>query len=531
LRYVKLLVYNKKLAVVTYILVVLSVVLCFRVISTGFIPTDDEAVLIAQINLPAGASMSRTAEFCKHVQEATSHIDGINVTISMIGTGASNTALMVYRLKPWDERDFSGFGGMIKKIIRKAQGKPTDLSPQAITARIKAAIAPYREGQAYIMMPPPIPGMSMTAGFEMQLLSKGSYTPQDLSQLATKLIIAANQDKDLSSVFTTYQANMLQYVVHIDTEKALALGVDLKELYATLGSNLGTYYVNDFNMLGRVFRVQLRADEPFRRNANDIQNIYVKNNRGEMVPITTLIELEPTIGAAAITRYNQYRSVTLVGGPAKGKSTGDAMNAMERVFKKNMPQNVGYEWSGTSAQEREASGQTLVVIAMALIFVYLFLVALYESWTIPVSVMLIAPVAALGALLFQLMMGAPFDLYSQVGMIMLIGMSVKQAILIVEFAKELHERDGYTIEEAAMEAARLRLRAIFMTAVAFILGMVPLVMAHGAGAISRKSIGNTVFGGMIATCFLGTLLTPAFYVLVQSTVNKVMKKDNNEHKI
>ncbi len=214
--------------------------------------------------------------------------------------------------------------------------------------------------------------------------------------------------------------------------------------------------------------------------------------------------------------------------PSQRRSTGVAKKAMEAIMKKSMPKDVGYDWSGTSAQEKEASGHTLIVVSMALIFVYLFLVALYESWSIPFSVMLIAPVAALGALLFQLMMGAPFDLYSQVGLIMLIGMSAKQAILIVEFAKDLHEKQNYTVEEAAIHATKLRLRAVFMTAVAFILGMLPLIMATGAGCVSRKSLGNTVFGGMIATCFLGTLMTPAFYTIIQNLVYRVQKKKTTE---
>lgn len=527
LYYVRKLVYNKKLAVFSYLLILLTAVFCFRFISTGFIPTEDEGVLLAQINLPAGATMSRTAEYCQKISDSVQGTEGVDKIINIIGTGASSSAFMVFQLTTNEERDLSGFKGFLKKIKRRSQGRPTDLSSDAIAKIITAKIAPFKEGVAYVISPPPISGMSMGGGFEFQMISKGEYTPQELEQFAGKLIAQANADPKLSSVYTTYQGSMLQYLVHIDEQKALSLGVDLSELYSTLGANLGTYYVNDFNMLGRVFRVQLRADDEFRRNANDVLRLYVKNRTGEMVPITTLISLEPTIGAPTITRYNQYRSIQISGQPAKGKSTGDAMSAMEELALKVLPSDIGFDWSGTSAQEREASGQTLVVLSMALVFVYLFLVALYESWSIPFSVMLIAPVATLGALVFQLMMNGPFDLYSQVGLIMLIGMSTKQAILIVEFAKELHEKQGFTVEEAAIEATRLRLRAVFMTAVAFILGMVPLVLATGAGAASRQSLGNTVFGGMIATCFLGTLMTPAFYVLIQSLVYKVMKKDKD----
>ena len=243
-----------------------------------------------------------------------------------------------------------------------------------------------------------------------------------------------------------------------------------------------------------------------------------------MVPLRTMVTLEQTVGAASITRFNQYRSVQFSGQPSSGKSSGEAMIAMENVAHKVLPQDVGYDWSGTSMQERESSGQTTVVVALALTFVYLFLVALYESWSIPVAVLLIAPIAALGALIFQMMMGLSFDLYAQIGMITLIGVAAKQSILIVEFARDLHEQQGMSIENAAIEAARLRFRAIMMTALAFVFGVLPMVFATGAGAQSRIAVGATVFGGMTAAVTIGTILTPVFYVLVQSMVENAAKR-------
>ena len=332
----------------------------------------------------------------------------------------------------------------------------------------------------------------------------------------------------MSNVNTTFQANVPQYILDIDYAKALAQNVDLQELYATLASMLGTYYVNDFNKYGRVFKVELQALSKFRDKATDLQGIYVTNRNGVQVPVLSLMSLRQTIGTASITRYNLYTSVQIQGQQSPGKSTGDAMNAMAAVAKRVLPSDMTFDWSGTSAQEREASGQTIMIVSFALIFVYLFLVALYESYTIPLAVLLISPVAALGALLFQLMINQAFDIYSQVGMITLVGLAAKQSILIVEFAKVQHEEYGLSVKDAAMKAAKLRFRAIMMTELAFIIGVLPMIFASGAGANSRISVGSTVFGGMVAAATLGAVLTPAFYVIVQEFVDKFPKRQITE---
>ena len=502
---VKIFINSPKLTVILYLGIIIFTAGMFYLIPKGFLPTEDKGAVFSQIQLPDGSSASRTEMVAEEVEKRILAIPGVDTTINLVGYSGENTALIVAQLKNWSER------------------KSKDQSMQSILAKIKKEFANYPSATIASFSPPSISGLGMFGGFEYQLLDKGDRTPQELYQEAQKLIAEANKSSDFQMVYTSFTADLPQLLIKVDEKKALAQGVDISEIYSALSGYFGKSYVNDFNKYGRVYRVYLQADSEFREKPSDIDKIYVKNKSGTMVPLSSVVTISNIVGPYSQLRFNMYPSILINGQARNGVSSGQAMSTMEKISDQVLPKDMGYAWSGSSLQEKESSGQIGPILAMSLVFIYLFLVGLYESWMLPIAVLLISPVALVGALFFQYVSGYSLDIYSQIGLVMLIGLSTKQAILIIEFAKDAHQ-SGMSIVDSAMQAAKLRFRAVMMTNIAFILGLLPLVFAKGAGAASRNSVGMTVFGGMMAVAFIGTFFVPAFFVMVENFKASIAKK-------
>lgn len=502
---VKVFINSPKLVTSIYVGVLILIGLMFYMIPKGFLPQEDRGAIFIQLQLPDGSTASRTNIVANEVEKRVLKIDGVKTTINLVGFAGENTAFVVARLDEWSKR------------------KNKELSFDTIIGKIKKEFQNYPSATVAIFSPPAITGLGMFGGFEYQLLDKGDRTSEELYNEAVKLIAEANKSPYFQMVYTSYTASMPQLLINTDDSKALAQGVDLNAISNAMAGYFGRAYVNDFNKYGRVYRVFLQAQAPFRENASDLDKIFIKNKQGIMLPLSSVLKTDYIVGPYSLTRFNMYPAITINGQARPGVSSGQAMEEMERISERILPKDMGYNWSGSSLQEKESSGQIIPILAMSLVFIYLFLVGLYESWMLPLAVMLISPVALVGALFFQYISGYSLDLYSEIGLVMLIGLSTKQAILIIEFAKEAHE-NGMSIKEAALEAARLRFRAVMMTNIAFILGLLPLVFAKGAGAASRHSVGMTVFGGMIAVAFIGTFLVPAFFVLIEEMKIKFAQK-------
>jgi multidrug efflux pump len=484
---------------VIYVAIVAATGWLFTLLPGSFLPDEDQGYFITLVQLPGGATQERTVAVLSRVEQFYQQQAEVDRVIGVVGFSffgrGQNAALVFTRLKDWDER------------------KGREHSAQGLIGRAMGTFVRIKEAVIFAVNPPPIPELGAVGGFDFRLLDRTGQTREALLDVRNRVLGMASQDKRLAGVRPEGQEPGPQVLLNIDREKAETLQINMSDLNDTLSSAIGVSYVNDFVRAGRILKVQMQADADLRKTPEDLLQLPVRNRRGGIVLLGEIARPKWLVGLPKLDRYNGNASVKVAGGPAPGHSTGEAMEAMEEIGA-NLPPGYGYEWSGTSFEERLAGAQAPALFALSLFVVFLALAALYESWAVPFAVILVVPLGVLGAVLAVHLRGLPNDVFFKVGLIAIIGLSSKNAILIIEFARKLHE-EGMDLMAATLEACRLRLRPILMTSFAFVLGVLPLAISTGAGAASRNAVGTGVIGGMVAATVLAIFLVPVFFVVVR----------------
>jgi len=502
---------RKSAAVGVYLLLAVAAGFMFKVVPAGFVPAQDKQYLVGFAQLPDAASLERTTSVIRRMSETAMKIPGVESSVAFPGlsingfTNAPNAGIVFTTLKPFDERT-----------------KPEE-SGAAIAAEINKQMGSIQDAFIMVFPPPPVNGLGTIGGFKMMIEDRGNLGYDELYKATQAMQMKAWATPELAGVFSSFQINVPQLFADVDRTKAKQLGVPLQTIYQTLQINLGSLYVNDFNQFGRTYQVRVQADAPFRSHAEDIAQLKVRSEKGEMIPLSSLMRVKDSYGPDRVQRYNAYVSADLNGAPAPGVSTGQAQAALEKIAREVLPKGITYEWTELTYQDILSGNTMMYVFPLCVLLVFLVLAAQYESWTLPLAVILIVPMSILCALIGVKLTHGDNNVFTQIALFVLVGLASKNAILIVEFARELEEH-GRSVVQAALEACRLRLRPILMTSIAFIMGVVPLVFSHGAGSEMRHAMGVAVFAGMLGVTFFGLFLTPVFYVLLRTLAKRLGKK-------